>query len=255
MSAAQGRQGAQHGVDALARLEPRQRGDHRPAPGDHGVNFGARFERRVGQRRDRRIDDDDFRPDPLHERGDEARGIVRACDDRTRAPQRRVDPARFCRRRVEREFRAMRQHGDRRGASRHSGDAFPGIGEQAEHPTVPLGECDGAPLHEAAQRPDRAEPMNRIGAAELVHSFGAHMVGEHFDIESGERQMVGKPGHQHFNAADIGAEALRRKSDQRRRLSSPAGTRQPPTPGKRPFAPSAAGHWRDENLKPTGPDR
>ena len=43
MSAAQGRQGAQHGVDALARLEPRQRGDHRPAPGDHGVNFGARF--------------------------------------------------------------------------------------------------------------------------------------------------------------------------------------------------------------------
>jgi hypothetical protein len=48
------------------------------------------------------------------------------------------------------------------------------------------------------------------------------MVGEHFDVEAGERQMVGKAGHQDFNAAKIGAEALGGDGDQRRNLPSSA---------------------------------
>ena len=76
----------------------------------------------------------------------------------------------------------------------------------------------GAPLEPASHRPEEAEAMNGIGAGKFGRAAAVDAVGENFDGAAARRQFVGEAGHQHLDAAEVGAETLRGDGDQKRTL-------------------------------------
>ena len=127
--------------------------------------------------------------------------------------QRRADAARARAVDILRDFVAVGEDGDRPDARGNRGDAFPRVGENAGE--ARFGALrQRAALHPPPQRSDRAEPSDRVGAGELAGVAPADMVGEDLDLAAARGQGVGEAGHQDFDAAEIGREALGGEGDQ-----------------------------------------
>jgi len=143
---------------------------------------------------------------------------MRDRDDRPRSAQRAAQAAGAAAVGVDRNLIAMDADGDRADAMGNGGDALPRIGQDAGE--AALGRCgDGAAFHPPPQRPDRAEALDRVGADELGGVVAADVVGEDLDRAAARGDRVGEAGHQDFDAAEVGREALGGEGDQGDSLS------------------------------------